>query len=270
MTDLKTEKYGTYFFKGIPKQLMKLAWLLPNNWLGVRLALILRKLSLQNRIHLVDAHPLGFKARLYPLDNLGDRLVLFLPWYFEWEEFALMDQYLKPDSIFLDIGGNSGFYSLWASRLVEKGRGRIVTFEPNPVMFERLLFNARQNELEDFIEAQPIGLADKDTSFYLSLNPTNLGGASLINEYGQGGVEVQCRPLLDVAKDLEIERIDFIKIDIEGAEPLVLNPFFENAPKQMFPKFVLIESAGEITFERYGYKIIRRTKNNTLFGLSSR
>ena len=46
------------------------------------------------------------------------------------------------DSIFIDIGGNMGIYSLISTKYINK-TGRILSFEPNPKMIERFKFNIK-------------------------------------------------------------------------------------------------------------------------------
>ncbi|MDA7854954.1 FkbM family methyltransferase, partial [Cyclobacteriaceae bacterium] len=85
---------------------------------------------------------------------------------------------------------------------------------------------------------------------------------------GEGNVMVKCRPLLDVLKENEITKIDLLKIDIEEAEPLALNPFFQNAPRALFPKIIFIESEDNIDLIKLGYKFIKRTRaQNSIYVL---
>lgn len=258
--------YGTYKLTGFRKRFYNLCQKLDKNNLSFRFGLVLRKLVLQNRLQIVDADPLGIKGRFYPLDNLGDRYVLFLPNFFERPEFDLLRKTLKPNDTFVDIGANTGFYSLIAAKNI--GDGRVVAFEPNPNMYDRFTTNIGFNNLDKKITALPIGIADKDSEFDLSLNPTNLGGASIVNKERGDTVTVKCRPLLNVLNEQDVSSIDALKIDIEGAEHLALNPFFENAPKSLYPKLIIIETYDKIPLEDLGYELVNTTKSgNGIFKL---
>jgi len=259
--------YGYYMFRGVKKILFNLAQKLPKNALGFKVSLILRKLTLQNRTKIVDETQFGLKLRLYPLDNLGDRFLLFMPKFFEYDEFKLMSTYLKPDSTFIDIGGNMGIYSLTAAKYINE-TGRILSFEPNPTMIERFKFNIDINNLHQLIELYQIGIADKESTFNLGLSNKNLGGASIVQDYGEGNVTVKCRPLLDILIEQNIKKIDLLKIDIEKAEPLALNPFFKNAPKELYPKMIIIESDEDIDLKNLGYKFIAKHRtHNSIYRL---
>ncbi len=84
--------------------LFKLAQLLPKNIFGFKIALLLRKITLQNKIKIIDQTQFELRLRLFPMDNLGDRFLLFLPKFFEYDEFQLMSNFLRKDSTFIDIG----------------------------------------------------------------------------------------------------------------------------------------------------------------------
>ena len=262
------EPFGTYKLKGYKKSFYNLAQKLDKTYLSFRFGLVLRKLVIQNKLQIVDADPLGIKGRFYPLDNLGDRYVLFLPNFFERPEFDLIRKTLKPNNTFVDIGANTGFYSLMAAKTM--GEGKIISFEPNPNMYKRFTTNIAFNNYTDKITALPFGVADKDSEFGLSLNPTNLGGASIVNKEAGETITVKCRPLLDVLNEQNITSIDALKIDIEGAEHLALNPFFKNAPISLYPKLIIIETYDKIPLLDLGYKLMYTTKSgNGIFQLEN-
>ena len=259
--------YGFYKLRGIKKVLFGLAQILPKNIISFKIALILRKITLRNRVKIIDQTQFDLKLRLFPMDNLGDRFLLFMPNFFEYDEFLLMSQCLKEDSIFIDIGGNMGIYSLIATKYINK-TGRILSFEPNPKMIERFRFNIKINEFDQLIELNEIGIADKEMTFSLALSKKNLGGASIVKSFGEGNVMVKCRPLLDELKENEINKIDLLKIDIEEAEPLALNPFFQKAPRALFRKIIFIESEDNIDLIKLGYKFIKRIRaQNSIYVL---
>src|SRR5204862_1402974 len=64
----------------------------------------------------------------------------------------------KPDSVFWDIGANVGVFSLYAAR---RGDIRVAAFEPAAVNYYLLAANAEANQLDERIDAFPIGLGDR-------------------------------------------------------------------------------------------------------------
>ncbi|MDD4150775.1 MAG: FkbM family methyltransferase [Bacteroidales bacterium] len=180
-----TSPYGYYKFRGYKKVLFNWAQKLPKNIIGFKIAIVLRKLTLQNRTEIVDETQFNIMLRLYPMDNLGDRFLLFMPKFFEYDEFLLMSSYLKPDSTFIDIGANMSLYSLIAAKYINQ-TGRILAFEPNPTMIARSKYNIEINKCNLLVELFQIGIADKESSFSLALSTKNLGGASIVDDYGEG------------------------------------------------------------------------------------
>jgi FkbM family methyltransferase len=260
----KTENFGHYSLTGYRKRLLAITQSLSTRYLSQRLGFFLRKLVLLNTLKVIDGETFGIRARFYPLDNLADRLFLFLPNLFETDEFVFLKKNLKPDSIFIDIGANSGFYSLIASKIINE-KGKIIAFEPNPVMINRLRMNIALNAKDEIIQVMPIGLADREMEFDLALDPTNLGGSTIIKTNREHLVRIKCVPLYDALRD-NVQRIDFLKIDIEGADVLVMNEFFKSAPRSLYPKIVIIETDDGLDMETLGYKAIGNTKaHNTIY-----
>ncbi|MEQ8424557.1 MAG: FkbM family methyltransferase [Cyclobacteriaceae bacterium] len=253
------EPHGFYEFSGYRKWLYDFAQGLRKNKFNFKLALVLRKLVLQNKVQVVDAAPLGIKIRFYPLDNLNDRLILFMPKFFDEQELGIMESSLKEDSVFIDIGANAGYYSLLAAKKIESGK--IISFEPNPVMADRMKMNMVFNNAGSNIELFEFGLADREGEFDLHLDPTNLGASSMVlPERGIKAIKIKCYPLHWVLKT-RVDRIDILKIDIEGADAMVMRSFFAEAPKEMHPRIIFIETDEGLDLENIGYKKIGKGKN---------
>jgi FkbM family methyltransferase len=265
--ELRNEPYGHYKLKSYRKVLYNLAQRLPANFICKKLGLVLRKLVLQNKLRVIDADPLGFKLRFYPLDNLGDRFMLFLPQFYEKEEFELIAEILKEDSVFVDIGANAGVYSLVAAKQINS-RGKIIAIEPNPLMVERFKTNLRFNNSEDLVEILQNGVADKAGEFHLAIDAKNMGGSSIINDYGGEKIKIQCYPLLELL-ERRIDKIDILKIDVEGADALVMNVFLKTAPKNLFPRYIMIETPDNLDVESFGYQIRKKLEQNTIYELAN-
>jgi FkbM family methyltransferase len=244
---------------------------LNRNWLNKRIGMVLRKMVLQNKLKIVDDEVLGIKVRFYPLENLGDRFLLFLPKFYDYREFELLSQTLRPDHFFLDIGANVGMYSLWASKYIRTPR-HILALEPNPATFGRLSYNISLNDQQGVIVPQQLGVADQEKSFELYVDPTNLGGATITEQPSfYKPVKINCKPLKAILEEQGVKQVDVMKIDIEGAEALALNQFFTDAPRSLYPRIILIESPEGIDFEGFGYTFLERTRHhNSIFQLQDK
>jgi FkbM family methyltransferase len=118
---------------------------------------------------------------------------------------------------FVDIGANIGCISFLAARLVGP-TGRVISFEPNPNNLQRLyagiVFNGFSN-----VRVMPHAVSDTPATFSLS------GGTSNTVVMAARGVDTNSVYAQAVVPDRELaylDRIDVIKIDIEGHEPHAL------------------------------------------------
>lgn len=150
----------------------------------------------------MDADPLGIRGRFHPHLSLGERFILFMPKYFEYEERALLDKVLQDDCTFIDIGANSGFYILFASKFITEPKGVILALEPNAITFEWLKTNIEIDGLNQRILALPIGVADHSGEFSLVYHPGNAGSASIVVPEGKVAVTMKCYcdPLVSVLR----------------------------------------------------------------------
>jgi FkbM family methyltransferase len=150
-----------------------------------------------------------------------------------------------------------------------------VSFEPNPSAHKRLAKNVALNEdvLSTTISLLQLGVADTDSTFELRLDRDNLGSSSLVAESGEV-VQVHCKPLLEVLESLGIERVNGLKIDIEGAEDVALAPFLTQAPRSMLPDIIVIENSEHLwktdlfaLIRSSGYSLKLKTRMNSVYQL---
>ena len=113
----------------------------------------------------------------------------------------------------------------------------MLAIEPQPDIFERLAYNIRQNPFGT-VKALDCAVADKTGEVTLFVDMTNHGESSVEVRRprpGPGGPGA-CEGAADLLKDERLERVDAIKLDVEGAEDLILQPFLRNAPASMLPQ----------------------------------
>lgn len=136
-------------------------------------------------------------------------------------EFARMSEWVSPGDVVLDIGANLGIYTSELSRLVGPS-GRVIAFEPVPVTFRFLVHNSR---LFPHPNISFFNLAISSSSQFFSVDmPINASGlpalarASMKSGDG-GGLQVMSMSLDQMKFP---KRVSFVKIDVEGHEPSVL------------------------------------------------
>lgn len=132
---------------------------------------------------------------------------------------------LRPGMTVVDVGANYGYFSLVAARGVGN-QGRVYSFEPNPSTFEILKRNIEVNWLGHIIEAHPHAALDSRKQVQLHAlrkfqASSSLFPPELVPEPDPPAEEwrwVQAVPLDEMIPD----KVDLIKIDAEGSEPLVI------------------------------------------------
>ena len=222
---------------------------IPDRWLARRFAFALRRLvTARLRGRPLDVESFGARFRLYPFNNMCEKRILFTPQYFDPAERSALATYLQgvlkqlSTVTFVDIGANIGGYSLFAAACVQ-GHGRILAIEPQPGIFGRLCFNIESNP-GCGVKALSVAVADRDGPLTLFLAPRNKGESSvkLIGfEPGEGtSVTVPATTLVKILRGERLERVDAMKVDVEGAEDLVLLPFFRDAPRAWWPPFLIL------------------------------
>lgn len=127
---------------------------------------------------------------------------------------------VKEGDIVVDLGANIGYFSLLAARLVGN-RGKVYAFEPEPVNYSLLLKNIELNEYANIVPV-PRAVSNVSGRVKLFLDDKDTG-AHTIYPHGRGeSIEVQSVTLDEFFEDRE-QRIDVIKMDIEGAELAALS-----------------------------------------------
>ena len=131
---------------------------------------------------------------------------------------------LAEGSVFLDVGANVGFYTLFAARKVGP-TGRVVSFEPDPGTFESIRRSVARNGF-DWADCRNLALSDRDGElpfFYCgdgSAHSLVAETAARANRYaGQEMVRVTTLDGLMERGELELPRVDLVKMDVEGEEP---------------------------------------------------
>lgn len=178
----------------------------------------------------------GVKILIDPSLDQGVELSLFETGTYEKGTIQLLKTYLQPGSVFLDIGANIGLMSVIASGVV-KEMGRIYAVEANPNTVSILQANIALNQCRN-IEVIPVALSDEQGTATLFENwQVNRGGASLISQSNeQQGIEVKMERLDDLFN--ADDRLDLVKIDVEGFEPQVIKGGMSWFQKQQ-PVFII-------------------------------
>jgi FkbM family methyltransferase len=136
---------------------------------------------------------------------------------YEQAETGLLKQYLKPDHVFLDIGANIGWFTLLASTIIGQ-QGHIHAFEPRRPTVDYLRRSVAANGLEAMVTVHDLALDRAAGAQRLGwAKGTRNPGHSKLTDGSEETLEtiaVQAATL----DELALGGVDFIKIDVEGAE----------------------------------------------------
>jgi FkbM family methyltransferase len=156
--------------------------------------------------------------------TFDDPIGLSIRRFGEWAgaEIGLMTALMRPGDRVLDVGANIGFHTLAFAEKVGAS-GEVHAFEAHPALYEVLQANVVSATHADTVTTHLCAVADVGGAS-LSLSPlaldapVNAGATSPGTVVNEGDLSVQTITL----DSLELDRCDFIKIDVEGMEPAVL------------------------------------------------
>lgn len=135
---------------------------------------------------------------------------------YESEKQKIFIETIKKGSIVYDIGAHVGFYTLLSSELVGT-EGKVVAFEPNPRNINYLKEHLRLNRCDNVIIIEA-AVAAKSGSVHFQSSPDSHGGGISL----EGSLKVRMVSLHELVSSSAIPVPDYMKIDVEGAEFLVL------------------------------------------------
>lgn len=227
----------------------------------------------------LDVSLYGGQARLHHTGNNSEIKALLSPHRYAREEYEFCRTHMpSEDGVFLDIGGNAGVFSLYVSSLMRSGT--LICAEPQPIMFQRLKTNFELNpniaqRLNLHLNQTAVG-GDQPGTLTIS-TPDSAGQASARLVDGVPTVEVPVIPMLTLLSNTDVERLDLLKIDVEGFEDGILYPFFEQADRLMFPRAIVMEACHSHRWERdcealllgKGYKIVHKDRTNMMLVLDT-
>jgi FkbM family methyltransferase len=184
------------------------------------------------------------------------RILLPFKKSFEYSTFKLSASHIKKNDVIIDVGANIGLLSIFYSKLVGTG-GRVFSFEPGSPTFNVLLDNIKNNRSEN-ITSFHCAVSDKESEVMMD-GPKNESGQGDAYKYmlpmdqspeNRKNI-VKSYPLDSFDEIMQLPAVNFIKIDVEGAELLVL----KGAEKliRKFRPLIIFEMSGEWT-QRFNYK----------------
>lgn len=137
-------------------------------------------------------------------------------------EFQHLEDFLEPSGVFVDVGASTGIYTIKTAQHCSKGGGEVVAVEPFPDVLKVLAYSVQANgftnvRLRNFC----VGDHSGPGTLWRNFDKPNL--FSLIQRDEKAScLSVQMVTLDQLVSQEKLDRIDYIKIDVEGAEQQVL------------------------------------------------
>jgi FkbM family methyltransferase len=153
-------------------------------------------------------------------------LCLYVCGSFEPNEFVFFDSFMRPGMVFVDVGANDGYYSTFAATRVGK-TGRVIAVEPSSRERINLRRNLQRNGLQN-VTIVPAALGAAAGEADLRLAEGVHSGHNTLGMFAHDDVaamrveQVDVETLDHLVNRLGVTAIDFIKIDVEGAEASVI------------------------------------------------
>jgi FkbM family methyltransferase len=203
-------------------------------------------MNLKSTISWIVEHPLNKNARLLGIVRflrwqIGCRLLgrkVLVPWVnstrllayvgeagitgnvycglYDFEDMSFLLHFLRKEDLFVDVGANSGVYTILAAAAIGCDT---VAIEPLPIAFERLLDNVALNRVGAHTQCLNIGIGASRGELQFSTDEDAMNHVIPNGEKHSSAAIVPVRSLDEVvAKDRKL----FVKIDVEGYESNVI------------------------------------------------
>ncbi len=223
----------------------------------------------------VDLRLWGCKVRLHPWNNVSERKALLRPDRMDPLELAFVANIVSAGpSVFLDIGANAGLYSLRAVLAAAPG-SLIVAVEPDRELLGRFLFNLRLARecgavsRDVSVTTRAVAISDRAGEGVLSRGSAE-GGGQLTSD--GPGARVEVITLAGLLRELGVDHVDLLKLDVEGHEDRVLPPFFAASAARLWPRAIIVEHLARQSWSvdciagciERGYEVRGRSRTNTI------
>jgi len=176
---------------------------------------------------------------------------------FEEAEKRFVRKFLLPGMTVVDVGAHHGLYTLLAAKCVGR-RGRVIAFEPSRRERRRLLRHVRVNGCWNVtVEACALGDETREANLFLvegAQDWCNSLRAPAVNAQTETS-RVSVDRLDDALWRLRVDAVEFVKLDVEGAELSVLQGAGEILRRASRP--VILAEIQDIRTKAWGYRARR-------------
>lgn len=142
---------------------------------------------------------------------------------YEEDNFSVIRSFLRPGSVFLDIGANLGYFSIRVAKIIRR-HGRVIAYEPHKGLAELIDRSFFLNGIQDCARVENFALSNQTGHVRMRFPKGHLGGGFVDTSSGTDGGSFSTHDVLVKKPDECLSNLtpDVIKIDVEGHEQSVL------------------------------------------------
>jgi len=149
---------------------------------------------------------------------------IFFYGHYEPEVDRLIESIFRPGFVSVDVGANIGCHTLVMARYAGED-GVVIAVEPNPVIHERLHSNIAINRLDN-VKLLKCGLSKSSGTLVLHTAPEDFPNQGMSSLYALPQltipVRIDLKTLDQIVEEMGLDRLDFVKIDVQGSDLDVL------------------------------------------------
>ena len=180
----------------------------------------------------------GLIVKLPPIENVAEVVINDFREIFVDKLYEQKGAVLDANDVVLDCGGNIGLFSIYAAQRLGElgGPGKVIVLEPVPDLADIAEYNA--NELtklgfETQIQVVRKAVSDRTEEAEILYNNDCFTATSMLEERVAKGVRhpIESQRIDDLVREFDLNRVDFIKMDVEGMEVQALRGAAETIRK---------------------------------------
>jgi FkbM family methyltransferase len=140
---------------------------------------------------------------------------------FEPVLMSVFNHAISPGCCVVDGGAHIGLYTIAAAKQLH-GDGIVISFEPDTRNFALLRRNVLLNGFGRIVRTEQLAIAESERVANLYRSPTISTRSSLFQAESDAGVSVRCTTLDHYIRSNSLPRVNVLKLDLEGAEPICI------------------------------------------------
>ena len=181
---------------------------------------------------------------LLPTKDLSMTPCMLLDGFWEPKISSFFVALVKKGDTVLDVGAAFGYYTLLSAGKVG-ANGKVIAFEPDPANYKIVKNNCFMNGFIHRVTVINSAASDKKeiVPFYYKSDYV-WGAQSLIGTSGERTIDVETVIIDDYLTKMQVDRVDVVKIDVEGYEPFVIRGMLKTINNNKNIKIVFEFSPG--------------------------